>query len=128
MVSIFWDSEGVIMIDYLEQGRPIISAYYAGKLRWLSQEITGKRKGKLTGGVLLLEDNAPAHTSQVAMTASTECEILPYRTYPSNTAPSDFYTFPKLKSNLHGTQYGSYEGVMETVNEYLGGPRKCLLF
>ena len=30
MESIFWDSQGVIMIDYLEQGRTINGAYYAG--------------------------------------------------------------------------------------------------
>ena len=30
MVSIFWDSQGVIMIEYLEQGRTI---HNAGKLR-----------------------------------------------------------------------------------------------
>ena len=30
MASIFWDSEGVIMIDYLEQGLTINSPYYAG--------------------------------------------------------------------------------------------------
>ena len=34
-------------------------------------------------------------------------------------ALSDFYQFPKLKSNLRGTQYGSNEGVIEAVNEYL---------
>ena len=28
MATIFWDSQGVIMIDYIEQGRTIISAYY----------------------------------------------------------------------------------------------------
>ena len=33
MTSIFWDSQGVIMIDYLEQGRTICGAYYAGKVR-----------------------------------------------------------------------------------------------
>ena len=38
MVSILLDSQGVIMIDYLEQGRTINSAYYAGKLRQLRQE------------------------------------------------------------------------------------------
>ena len=61
MTSIFWDSQGVIMIEYLEQGRTINGAYYmyAGKLRRLHQEIANKRRG----GVLLLQDNVPAHTS-----------------------------------------------------------------
>ena len=39
MASIFWDSQGVIMIDYLEQSRMINGAYYAGELRRLHQEI-----------------------------------------------------------------------------------------
>ena len=58
-------------------------------------------RGKLTRGVLLLQDNATAHTSQVAMTAATECgfEILPHPPYSSDMAPSDFYMFPKSKSH-----------------------------
>ena len=72
MALILWDSQGVIMIDYLEQGSMIKGAYYAGKLRWLHREIPKKRRGKLT---LLLQDNAPPHTSQVAMTAATECGL-----------------------------------------------------
>ena len=62
MASIFWDSQGVIMSEYLEQGRMINGAYYAGELRRLRQEITRKRRGKLIRGVLLLQDNTPAHT------------------------------------------------------------------
>ena len=112
MALIFWDSQGVIMIDYLEQGRMINGAYYAGELRGLRQEIARKRRGKLTRGVQVLQDKALAHTSQVAMTAATECriEILPHPPNSPDMAPSDFYLFPKLKSHLRGTQYGSNEG------------------
>ena len=73
IASIFWDSQGVIMIDYLEQGCTINGAYYARKLRRIRQGIARKKRGKLTCDVLLLQDNAPAHTSQVAMPAMTEC-------------------------------------------------------
>ena len=85
------------MIDYLEQGRTINGACNAGELRRLHQEIARKRRGKLTRGVLLLQDNAPAHTSHVAMTAATSCgfEILPHPPYNTDMAPSDFYMFPK---------------------------------
>ena len=37
MVPIFWDSQGVILIDYIGQGRTTNGAYYAGKLRGLRQ-------------------------------------------------------------------------------------------
>ena len=52
------------MVDYLEEGRTIRGAYYAEELMWLNQEIVKKRRGKLT--ILLLHDNAPARTSQIA--------------------------------------------------------------
>ena len=69
MASVFCDSQGVIMINHFEQGRTINGAYYVVEVRRLSR----KRRGKLTRGVLLLQDIAPAHTSRVAMTAATEC-------------------------------------------------------
>ena len=102
MASVFWNSLGVIMIDNLEQGRTINGAYYAAELRRLCQEIARKRRGKLIRGVLLLQANAPAHTSQVAMTAATKCgfEVFPHPPYSTDMAPSDFYLFPELKSNL----------------------------
>ena len=84
------------MVDYLEQGGMINSAYYASEFRRLRQEIIRKR-----------QDNATAHTSQVPMTAATECgfEFLPHPPYSPDMAPPDFYLFPKLKSRLGGTQY-----------------------
>ena len=67
--------------------------------------------------VLLLQDNASAHKSQVVMTAVTECgfEILPHPPYSPDMAPSDVYMFPKLKCHLRGTQHGSNKGVIEAV-------------
>ena len=44
MASVFWDSQGIIMIDYLEQGRTINGAYYEAELRCLRQEIARKRR------------------------------------------------------------------------------------
>ena len=113
------------MNDDLQQGRTINGAYNAAELRRLCEGIARKRRGKLTRGVLLLQDNAPAHKSQVAMTAATECgfKVLPHPPYSPGMAPSDFYLFPKLKSNLHGAQFGSEEGV-----RVFGGPGKGFLF
>ena len=61
-----------------------------------------KKRKKLTRGVLLFQNNAPASTSQVAMAAATECGfgVLPHPPYSPDLDPSDFYLFPKLKTNL----------------------------
>ena len=55
------------------------------------------------------------------MTAATECgfEVLPLPPYSPDMAPSDFYLFPQLKSNIRGAQFGTNEGVIAAVNEYL---------
>ena len=95
MASIFWDSQGVIMVDYLEEGHMMNGAYYAEEPRWLPQEIVKKRRGKLNRGVLLLQDNAPAHTSEIAMAAATKCSFVvvphpPYM-YSSDLAHSVCY-------------------------------------
>ena len=80
IILIFWGSQEVIMTAYLEQGRTINDAYYAGELRRLRWEIARKWRGKLPYGILLLHDNALDNTSQVAMINATECgfEILPH--------------------------------------------------
>ena len=64
------------------------------------------------------------------MTAVTECgfEILPRPPYSPDMAPSDFYLFPKLKSRLRGTQYGSNKGIIEAENKYLRDQDKSFYF
>ena len=58
MASIFWDSQEVILIDYLEQGPTINGKHYVGELRRLHLGISKKSRGKLTRDVPLLQDNA----------------------------------------------------------------------
>ena len=90
------------MTDYLSKGSTVTGAYYADKLRKLHEELKSKCRGKLRHGVLLLHDNAPAHTSAVATTAVAECgyELLPHPPYLPYLAPSNFYLFPLLKKHL----------------------------
>jgi hypothetical protein len=38
---------------------------------------------------------------------------------PKLKAPSDFYLLPKLKTKIRGRRFGSNEGVIEAVNDFL---------
>ena len=80
------------------------------------------KKEERENDLQLLLAKAPAHMSQGAMTAATEYgfKILPHPPYSPDMAPSDFYLFPKLKSHLRGTQYGSNQCMIEAINEYFG--------
>ena len=83
MMTVFWDSEGVILIDYLENQRTVTGVYYAEVLRKLKDALIKKRKGKLHGGDLFHRDNTPAHSSRVAQDVLREFrwEVLPHPPY-----------------------------------------------
>jgi histone-lysine N-methyltransferase SETMAR len=66
MATIFWDMDGVIMIDYLPPKSTVTGQYYATQLEKLRSTIKEKRRGKLSKKILLLHDNAPAHASRLA--------------------------------------------------------------
>lgn len=120
MASVFWDSKGILMVDYLPKGQTITGQYYSNLLHQLREEIKRKRPGMLTKGVLFHQDNASAHTSAVAMAKIHQCgfELVPHPPYSPDLAPSDFHLFPKLKKHLGGQRFSSTEEVVAAVTEY----------
>ena len=106
MSTIFWDSKGVIHIDYLPHGTTMNGKYYANLLKQVRQSIKEKRRGKIRRGIMLHQDNAPVHTSRVAKDAVRECgyELLPHPPYSPDPAPSDFHLFPRLKKTPSGPE------------------------
>ncbi|GBP15649.1 Mariner Mos1 transposase [Eumeta japonica] len=69
MATIFWDSEGVLLIDYLPKGTTMNGQYYANLLAQTREAVVQKRRGKLSRGVLFLQDNASVHTARVSRQA-----------------------------------------------------------
>ena len=109
------------MTNYLSKGSTVTGAYYANELRELREALKSKWRGKLRCGVLLLRDNAPAHTAGVATSVAAECgyELLPHPPYSPDLAPSDFYLFPLLKEHLRGRQYASDNDIIQSVEDFL---------
>ncbi|EZA49711.1 Histone-lysine N-methyltransferase SETMAR [Ooceraea biroi] len=68
-------------------------------------------------------DNAPSHTSAVAMAKLHEVgfELIPYLSYSPDLAPRDFFLFPYLNIWLGGKKFSSNEEVIVAVNEYFAG-------
>jgi len=66
LVSIFWDQNGILLINYLPKGRNINGEYYSPLLVQLKDILKEKRHGKFTKVVLFLHDNAPAHWALAA--------------------------------------------------------------
>ena len=126
MASVFWDREGVLLVDYLEQGKTVTGVYYAELIQKLRAVIREKRRGKLTRGVLFHQDNAPAHTSHAAMAAIRDCgfELLNHPPYSPDLAPSDFHLFRKLKESLRGRVFEDNSGVIAAIDTWFQGQDK----
>jgi len=59
--SIFWDQDGILLIDNLPKSQTNNAEYYAPLPVQLKDILKEKRSGKITKGVLFLHDKAPAH-------------------------------------------------------------------
>jgi len=99
LTSIFWDQDGILLIDYLPKGQSINAEYYSSLLVQLKDILKEKRRGKVTTGVLFLHDNAPAHW---ALATQKKLDHLGFQCfdhppYSTDLTPSDYHLFPGLK-------------------------------
>ena len=97
--------------------------YYANLLDQLRTAIREKRRGKLSKGVLLQQDNARVHTCKVAMDAVERngYKLISHPAYSPDLAPSDFFLFPNLKKDIRGLHFRSDEEVVTAVEEWVKG-------
>lgn len=127
MLTIFWDSQGVIMEHYLERGATVNSVRYSEMLSTeLKPAIRTKRRGLLSSGVLLLHDNARPHTAIHTRQTLVKLgfTVLEHPAYSPNLAPSDYHLFGPLKDALRGRRFTSDEGVKKAVHEWLAAQPK----
>jgi len=84
------------------------------------RKIRSKRK---TGGkrVALLQDNARSHTAKTTMETLRKLKwnLLTHPPYSPDLAPSDFYLFGGLKSDLQGMRFADNAAVIQTVREWI---------
>jgi len=95
LASIFWDQDGILLIDYLPRGHTINAEYYSSLLVQSKDILKEKRRGQVTMGVLFLHDNAPA---QRALATQTKLgylgfQCLDHPPYSPDLAPSDYHLF-----------------------------------
>jgi len=99
LASIFWDQDGILLIDYLPKGQIINTEYYSSLMVQLKDILKEKRCRKVTKGILFLHDNASAHR---ALATQKKLPYLGFHSldhppYSPDLAPSDYHLFPGLK-------------------------------
>jgi histone-lysine N-methyltransferase SETMAR len=120
VASVFWDAEGILFIDYLENGKTITGEYYSNLLTRLDEKIREKMPGLQKKKIVFHQDNAPTHKNVLAMgkLRDVHYELLEHPPYSPDLAPSDFSLFPKLKLFLAGQRFSSNQEATAAVEGY----------
>lgn len=114
MLTVFFDSRGVIHHEYLPKGQTVNKEYYLSLMRRLRESIRLKRPELWADNSWLLHhDNAPSHSALVirAHFAKNGTHIVPQPPYSPDLAPCDFWLFNRLKRPLRGHRFESIEAI-----------------
>ena len=116
MLSVFWDSKGIVLLDFLEKKRTMNSDYYCNLL----ESAQTRRRKPRNSPLWLLHDNAPIHTSQKTVDTLNKAgfEIIAHPPYSPDMAPSDFYLFQHLKKHLRGRKFEDADELRNSVEEW----------
>ncbi|GFR74187.1 mariner transposase [Elysia marginata] len=93
MAIVFWDTQGIIIGDFLSKGETVNSDSYIETLKRLRARILRVRPDMGLGNVLLLHDNIQCHESiRIRETiASFGWTTLPHPSYSTDLAPPDYH-------------------------------------
>jgi hypothetical protein len=94
----FWETQGILFIDFLIEQRTINATYYSKLLKDREEPaFRSKRRVRSVKRVCLLHDNARPHTCDNRTLEWMHWEVLPHPTYSPDPVPSDFHLFGPLK-------------------------------
>jgi len=111
VATIFWDSKGVLYVDFLTERRTVNAEYYSALLEGpVKAAIRNKRKRAQTS-VSFLQDNARPHVAARTMDTIQKLKwnVLPHPPYSPDLAPSDYHFFGPLKMHLGGKSFRNNE-------------------
>ena len=107
LTSIFWDQDGILLIDYHPKGQTINVEYYLSLLVQLKDILKEKWCRKVTKGVLFLHNSPLAHwalaTQKKLAYLGFPCHDHP--PYSLDLAPSDYHLFPGLKKTIESSPF-----------------------
>jgi len=121
MITTFWDTDGVILVDVMARGETINSDAYIKTLQKLKQHYRQVQPNRNSGDTLIQDDNACPHASLRTQEAIAKfgCTVLPHHPYSPDLPPSDIHLFGPLKDALRGTRFEDDESVIRAVRTWL---------
>ncbi len=117
MVEVFFDSSGLVHIEFLPPKMTVTAKVYVGVLARLRESIRRRRPHLWKdSSYRILHDNAPGHTANktVAMMETEMYEVL-HPPYSPDLAPCDFWLFPYLKAKIRGTHFNTVADLQDRI-------------
>lgn len=115
MHIVFFDVHGLLVDHSVPPGVTVNGEYYASFIRnHLRPAIRRKRPNLLRDGPIILHDNAAPHTKRDViqlLTKEYDWEILEHPPYSPDLSPCDFFWFPRVKVNLRGKRFKTFEEI-----------------
>ena len=122
LLTVFFDCNGVVLYEFLPQGRTVNKEYYHEVMRRWCEAIREKRTELWKNQSWNLHhNNAWAHTSMLVreFLAKNKTVIMPQPPYSPDLAPAYFYLFPKLKAPMKGKCFTMTEEISEKSKQEL---------
>lgn len=121
LLSIWWDYQGVIHFELLEQGKTINTKVYCEQLTRLEAAIKQKRPALANRkGIVFHQDNARPHTAKITRQKLKEFnwELMPHPAHSPDLAPSDYHLFRSLQNFLNGKKFNDRSEVETALREF----------
>ena len=122
MATVFWDAQGLLLVDFLPKGKTFTSEAYIKILQKLRARIRHARPQQLEiKKVFLQHNNARPQTSIKTRNAITSFRwtTVPHPLYSPDLAPSNYPLFGAMKEELKGKHYANDEEVKTAARNWL---------
>jgi len=118
MLSFFWDSQGILLLEFLPLNVTVTAAFYSAQLQRLAAAVQQKRPGRTE--VCLLHDNARPHMAKLTRATLEELgwEVLPHPAYSPDMAPTDFHVFRALSNHLQGKDFKKCDDLKQDITRF----------
>lgn len=121
LMTVWWNSRGIIHLSYLPHGQTITAAVYSSQIQEVHQKLLQTHPALVNRkGVVLLQDNARPHTASMTRATLKDVgwEILPHPPYSPDISPCDYYLFLSLSNFLASKRFSTDDELKTAIASF----------
>jgi histone-lysine N-methyltransferase SETMAR len=121
MLSVWWNSDGMVHFEMIPNGRSITAALYCQQLDRVQESLRLNYPALINRNqVVFLQDKAKPHTALLTKAKLDELgrEVLSHPPYSPDLAPSDYHLFRSMEHFLRGREFEDIDQVETACQEF----------